>query len=145
MADSVILAKAASIERCVRRAREEYEKEPESFATDVTRQDAAILNIQRACEAALDMGQRLIRRDRLGAPQSARDIFTLLERANRIEPELAERMRKMVGFRNIAVHDYQALLMPIVTAVITRHLDDFLAFNAAILSGEAANGASQAP
>ena len=145
MADSVILAKAASIERCVRRAREEYEKEPESFATDVTRQDAAILNIQRACEAALDMGQRLIRRDRLGAPQSARDVFTLLERANRIEPELAERMRKMVGFRNIAVHDYQALLMPIVTAVITRHLDDFLAFNAAILSGEAANGASQAP
>lgn len=145
MADSVILAKAASIERCVRRAREEYEKEPESFTTDVTRQDAAILNIQRACEAALDMGQRLIRRDRLGAPQSARDVFTLLERANRIEPELAERMRKMVGFRNIAVHDYQALLMPIVTAVITRHLDDFLAFNAAILSGEAANGASQAP
>lgn len=129
----------------MRRAREEYEKEPESFTTDVTRQDAAILNIQRACEAALDMGQRLIRRDRLGAPQSARDVFTLLERANRIEPELAERMRKMVGFRNIAVHDYQALLMPIVTAVITRHLDDFLAFNAAILSGEAANGASQAP
>ena len=140
MADSVILSKAASIERCVQRAREEYEKGPESFATDLTRQDAAILNLQRACEAALDIGQRLIRRDRLGAPQSARDIFTLLESAKRIEPDLAERMRKMAGFRNIAVHDYQALLMPIVTAIITRHLDDFLAFTAAILSGEAADG-----
>lgn len=56
MADDVLLNKAASIERCVRRAREEYDKAPDTFATDFTRQDAAILNIQRACEAALDMG-----------------------------------------------------------------------------------------
>ena len=59
MADDVLLNKAASIERGVRRAREEYECAPASFAEDLTRQDAAILNIQRACEAALDMGQHL--------------------------------------------------------------------------------------
>lgn len=136
MADNVILNKAAAIERCVRRAREEYAKGPESFATDFTRQDAAILNIQRACEAALDMGQHLIRRDRLGAPQSARDVFALLAAAGRIEPDLAARLEKMVGFRNIAVHDYQALLLPIVVAVITKHLDDFTAFSAALLTHE---------
>lgn len=136
MADNVILNKAAAIERCVRRAREEYAKGPESFASDFTRQDAAILNIQRACEAALDMGQHLIRRDRLGAPQSARDVFALLAAAGRIEPDLAKRLEKMVGFRNIAVHDDQALLLPIVVAVITKHLDDFLAFSAALLAHE---------
>jgi uncharacterized protein YutE (UPF0331/DUF86 family) len=136
MADNVILNKAAAIERCVRRAREEYAKGPESFASDFTRQDAAILNIQRACEAALDMGQHLIRRDRLGAPQSARDVFALLAAAGRIEPDLAKRLEKMVGFRNIAVHDYQALLLPIVVAVITKHLDDFTAFSAALLAHE---------
>lgn len=78
MADDVLLNKAAVIERCVSRAREEYLRDPATFASDLTRQDAAILNIQRACEAALDMGQHLIRRDRLGVPQSARDVFTLL-------------------------------------------------------------------
>ena len=78
MADDVVLNKAVSIERCVARAREEYETEPESFATNFTRQDAAILNIQRACEACLDMDQHIIRRESLGLPQSARDIFTLL-------------------------------------------------------------------
>ncbi len=57
MADDVVLNKAATIERCVRRAREEYAAAGAGFATDLTRQDAAILNIQRACEAALDMGQ----------------------------------------------------------------------------------------
>ena len=49
-----------------------------SLLNSLTRQDAAILNIQRACEAALDMGQHLIRRERLGIPQSARDVFALL-------------------------------------------------------------------
>lgn len=134
MADDILVSRAASIERCVGRAREEEEKGPESFAIDFTRQDAAILNIQRACESALDMGQHLIRRDSLGAPQSARDVFALLAAAGRISPGLAERLKKMVGFRNIAVHDYQAQLLPIVTAIITRHLDDFLEYSATMLA-----------
>lgn len=66
MADDVLINKAATIERCVKRARQEYTTDPSSFADDFTRQDAAILNIQRACEAALDMGQHLIRREKLG-------------------------------------------------------------------------------
>ena len=81
MVDDVLINKAATIERCVQRAREEYFSEPATFATNFTRQDAAILNIQRACEATLDMGQHLIRRDRLGVPQSARDVFALLASA----------------------------------------------------------------
>ena len=134
MVDDVLINKAATIERCVQRVREEYFSEPATFATNFTRQDAAILNIQRACEATLDMGQHLIRRDRLGVPQSARDVFALLARAGRIEPALAEGLQRMVGFRNIAVHDYQELLLPITVSVITEHLDEFLRFTAAILS-----------
>lgn len=75
MADDVLLNKAATIERSVARAREEYAAAGAGFATDFTRQDVAIPNIQRACEATLDMGQHLVRRERLGVPQSARDVF----------------------------------------------------------------------
>ena len=57
MTDDVLINKAAIIERCVARAREEYAHDPIQFETNFTRQDAAILNIQRACEATLDMGQ----------------------------------------------------------------------------------------
>lgn len=133
MADDVLLNKAATIERCVARASEEYHKDPATFATDFTRQDAAILNIQRACEACLDMGHVIIRRERLGLPQSARDVFALLARAGWIEPALADALQRMVGYRNIAVHDYQALQLPITIAVIQRHLGDFLAFSQAVL------------
>ena len=137
MVDEVLLNKAASIERCVARAREEYAANPGGFASDFTRQDAAILNIQRACEAALDMGQHLIRRERLGVPQSARDVFTLLDRGGWIDTGLAGSLQRMVGFRNIAVHEYQALQLPITVAIIPRHLDDFLAYTQALLLRDA--------
>lgn len=133
MVDDVLINKIATIERCVARAREEYFHDPASFATDFTRQDAAILNIQRACEAALDMGQHLIRRERLGVPQSARDVFTLLAQNAWIDPALADVLKRMVGFRNIAVHDYQSLQLPITVAIIETHLEDFLHYSKAIL------------
>ena len=139
-ADDVLINKAATIERCVARAREEYERGPDSFATDHTRQDAAILNIQRASEAAIDMAQHLVRRERLGVPQSSRDVFELLARAGWLDPTLAAGLKRMVGFRNIAVHDYQALQLPITVAVITLHLDDFLRYARALLLREGSAG-----
>ena len=138
MADDVLVNKAATIERCVGRAREEYLRGPDTFATDFTRQDAAILNIQRACEAALDMGQHLVRRERLGVPQSARDVFTLLAHGHWIELTLADALKRMVGFRNIAVHDYQALQLPITVSIIQNHLDEFLQYSKALLLKDAA-------
>lgn len=133
MADDVLINKSATVERCVARAREEYARDPDTFATDFTRQDAAVLNIQRACEAVLDMGQHLVRREGLGVPQSARDVFELMARGNWIDVPLAEALKRMVAFRNIAVHDYQSLLLPILVNVITSHLDEFLAFTRIVL------------
>lgn len=138
MADDVLLNKAAIIERGVARAREEYAAS-DDFAHDFTRQDAAILNVQRAYEAAMDMGQYLVRRDKLGVPQSVRDVFTLLANAGWIDAALADGLKRMVGFRNIAVHQYQALVLPVVVAVITHELDDCLRFSQQVLRKDAEN------
>ncbi len=133
MDDDVLINKAATIERCVARAQEEYAADPATFATNFTRQDAAILNIQRACEAALDMGQHLIRRERMGVPQSARHVFDLLAQSGWLDATLAEGMKRMVGFRNVAVHDYRSLQLPITVSIITQHLNEFLAYSRALL------------
>lgn len=63
----------------------------------------------------------------------ADDVFTLLAQANWIDTNIAETMKRMVGFRNIAVHDYQALLFPIVENIITNQLDDFATFSKQLL------------
>jgi uncharacterized protein YutE (UPF0331/DUF86 family) len=139
MADDVLVNKAAVMERCVARAREEYVGDPVGFVLDFTRQDAAILNIQRACEAALDAGQHLIRRERLGLPQSARDVFTLLAAAGWIDTHQAAGLKRMVGFRNIAVHNYQALQLPILVNILEKHLDEFLHYSQALLLRDAAS------
>ena len=135
MHDDVLIKKAATIERCAGRAREEYFCDPATFAPHFTRQDAAILHIQRACEVALDMGQHLIRRERLGVPQSARDVFALLAQAGWIDIPLAQGLQRMVGFRNIAVHDDKALQLPITMAIIEKHMDEFLQYIQAVLRG----------
>ena len=137
IADAVLIAKAGSIGRCVERVRQEYEKDPASFALDLSRQDAAILNIVRACDSAVAMGQHLIRRERLGVPQSARDVFELLHRGGWLKSSLLPVMKNMVGFRNIAVHEYQTLQLPITVAIITQHLGDFVLFSSAILRKDA--------
>jgi uncharacterized protein YutE (UPF0331/DUF86 family) len=136
MRDDVLMNKAATIERCVARAREEFGHDPTTFESNFSRQDAAVMNIQRACEAALDMGNHVIRRDRLGLPQSARDVFEILAQANWIDQALADSLKRMVGFRNIAVHDYQKLLLPITVKVITEHLTEFLQYSEQMLKHE---------
>ncbi len=124
MVDDVIINKAATIERCCNRAREEYRNAGERFDQDFTHQDAAILNIQRACEAAIDLATYLVKRDQLGIPQSSRELFELLYASNYIQESMSQVLKKMVGFRNTAVHNYQKMYLPILVAIIERHLDD---------------------
>jgi hypothetical protein len=54
MVDDVVLDKAASIERCLGRVREEYGADGTELAVDQRRQDALVLNLLRACETAID-------------------------------------------------------------------------------------------
>jgi uncharacterized protein YutE (UPF0331/DUF86 family) len=124
----LILGKIAAIERSVKRAREEFAAAGADFRCDFTRQDAAILNILRGCEQALDLANILIRDRKLGIPQSSRDSFKLLADAKLIAPESSDSLQRMIGFRNIAVHQYQAIELAIVEAIVQRDLDDLLAF-----------------
>jgi len=124
--DDVALNKAAAIERCVARVREVYADDPRNLTGDVLRQDSIVLNLQRACETAIDLAMHLVRKHRLGVPQDSRDALELLANASKLEPALAASLKGMVGFRNVAVHDYTRLDLAIVRAIIERHLDDLL-------------------
>jgi uncharacterized protein YutE (UPF0331/DUF86 family) len=128
----LILGKIAAIERSVARAREEFAAAGAHFHNDFTRQDAAILNILRGCEQALDVANILVRERQFGMPQSSRDSFKLLVDAGLIDPALGSSLQRMIGFRNIAVHQYQQLDLAIVEAILRRDLDHLLAYSGAI-------------
>ncbi len=116
--DDIVLNKAASIERCLRRIGEEYEAVAANLEGDLTRQDSIILNIQRACEASIDLAMHLVRKFTLGIPQDSRQAFDLLAEASKLDPGAADALERMVGFRSIAVHDYQKLNLQVVRAIV---------------------------
>lgn len=129
----VIYNKAQIIERCLKRVHEEYDENPENL-NNYTKQDSIILNIQRSCEAAIDLAMHIVAEQKLGLPQNSRDAFIMLRNAGVINEELAQKMQAMVGFRNIAVHDYQAVNLAIVRAIIAKNLVDLQRFVKAVLT-----------
>ena len=125
MMDDVVVNKLSTIQRCLKRIKEVYQQAGDDFATDYTRQDSVMLNLQRACEATIDVANYLVKKNTLGIPQSARDSFQLLFVAGILSEDISTIMKKMIGLRNIAVHDYQELNIVIVQSVVETHLIDF--------------------
>ena len=132
--DDVILNKYAIIQRCLLRIQEEYVGHEHELTTNFTRQDSIILNIQRACQAALDLANRVIRLKQLSIPQESRDSFSLLSDHGYAPVVLTESMMKMVGFRNIALHEYQKLNPDILKSVIEKHVQDIERFAVAVMN-----------
>lgn len=113
----MILNKVSIIERCMKRIHEEYENNPSNLE-NFTKQDSIVLNLQRACEASIDLGMHIVAERKLGLPQNSRDAFTLLESEGIIPSSLSQKMKAMVGFRNIAVHDYQEINLVILQKIL---------------------------
>jgi len=66
----------------------------------------------------------------LGIPQTSSDAFKLLEKAGLLHKETTKKMISMVGFRNIAVHEYQTMDMNILRTIAEhdwKSLVDYLA------------------
>ncbi len=133
MADDVILNKAASIERCLHRIEEEYAGAEQNLIENQTKQDAIVLNLQRACETAIDLAMYIVSQRKLGVPQDSRDAFSLLQAAGILPTDLAQRMQRMVGFRNVAVHEYTRLNLEIVHSIIAKQPDGFRTFSSTIV------------
>jgi uncharacterized protein YutE (UPF0331/DUF86 family) len=75
----------------------------------------------------------LVRRNKLGLPQESREAFDLLESSGALPPEMAARMRAMMGFRNVVVHSYQKLDIEIVRSILRERLGDFEAYTSHLL------------
>ncbi|MGL5460814.1 MAG: type VII toxin-antitoxin system HepT family RNase toxin [Cetobacterium sp.] len=125
MKDDVIINKIETIKRCIKRIEEEYANIPSNLE-NYTKQDSIILNLQRMYEATLDLGLHYIKIKKLEIPQTSKQIFEILEKNGVIDKKTSINMQGMVGFRNIAVHDYQSLNIEILQKIIEKHLGDSL-------------------
>ncbi len=123
---NILLNKGAIVERCIRRAREEAQACPKF--DNFTHLDALILNLERACQAVIDMAMHQVASHHLGMPQGSAQAFDLLAGAGMLDEDLAHAMKGMVGFRNVAIHEYQDLDFDILRKVVSHGLDDLVRF-----------------
>ena len=136
--NEVLLNKKASMDRCILQIKRYYAMNTGlPFESDFLRQDAICMNLQRICELAIDMANHVIRSRKLGLPKDSRDSFTLLRQADLIDEEQMNLLQRMVGFRNVLVHDYQRLDYQIFLDVIDRRLQSLITFANAMLSATA--------
>lgn len=132
---TIILNKFESIERCIKRIKEEYDGNPDSL-NDYKKMDAIVLNLQRACELAIDIAMYIVSTRKLGLPQTKKEAFELLYKNNLIDEKTLKNMSGMIGFRNIAVHDYKEIDNEILKNVIENNLNDLLEFARTMLNIE---------
>ena len=125
--EAVLINKYESIERCINRINEEYENDAENLA-DYRKMDAIVLNLQRACEMATDVAMYIVSTRKLGIPQTKKEAFEKLNENGLISKDMCTKMKGMIGFRNIAIHEYKEIDEEILKDVIEKHLIDIKEF-----------------
>lgn len=123
----VLLSKIAIIKNCLQRIKEVTHLDPATL-DDFNVQDIYVLNLERAVQAAIDMANTVIAAHNYRLPNSYKMAFFILFENGWIDQTSLQRMQSMVGFRNIAIHDYQEIAVAILKSILTEHLDDFEIF-----------------
>ncbi len=128
----VVAAKLESLRHCVARVRARTPASVEELASSLDAQDIICLNLERAVQSCVDIAAHLVSDSDCRVPDTMAGSFEALERQGTLAGELADRMRRAVGFRNISVHAYRELDWEIVHSIATQRLGDFVEFARAI-------------
>lgn len=127
MTDPQLLAKKlALVETSVREL--QTLARPAEMRRDIRERRFVEHTLQVAIQAVLDVASHIVSDQRLGEPQTNRELFDLLARAAIVGEPLAARLRDMAGFRNVLVHGYQDVDLAVVESVLADHLVDLLDF-----------------
>jgi uncharacterized protein YutE (UPF0331/DUF86 family) len=132
----VIEEKLESLRRCVQRIRLKCPPSTEALDRDQDAQDIISLNLTRAVQLCVDLAMHTIAHREIPAPETMGAAFDALADNGLISDALASQMKKAVGFRNLAVHNYDVINWHIVHHICSHNLDDFGAFAARILQLE---------
>jgi len=128
MDELVIANKIESLRRCLKRVEQRCPQSLDALINDLDAQDVLTLNLSRAVQLCVDISLHILSSGNQPIPQTMADAFTGLAEEGVITADLAEKMRKSVGFRNIAIHQYEKINWAIVYAIATEKMVDFKAF-----------------
>jgi len=129
MDEQLVAQKLESLRRCIQRVESRLPENLDSLLDDLDAQDIIALNLTRAVQMCVDIASHwLAEHTEATAPKTMGQAFEALAQSGVIDPELAVRLRKSVGFRNVMVHNYDDVNWEIVYSICRNHLGDFREF-----------------
>lgn len=128
MERDVVLRKLESVRRCIERIESKRPADARTLEQDYDLQDIISVNLERAIQASVDIASVLLAERGEGTPATMGEAFPLLAQSGIIPADLAEGLRKAVGFRNISVHAYDKIDWAIVFGIVSTRLEDFRSF-----------------
>lgn len=111
----------------------------EAFLADLYKIAAAKYFLVISIEAAIDMCNHVISRNRLRAPEDYADTFRVMGEVGAFEGEFIDKLSKMARFRNRLVHIYWEVDDELVYSILGEHIKDMQKFTQKFmvsLSGE---------
>lgn len=128
MEREIILAKFESLEKCVRRIEAQNVKDARELEENMDKQEVIILNLQRAVQICVDIGNHVLLDFPCAMPATMADTFKKMRENDLITDKTCENLSKAVGFRNIAIHQYEDIDCKIIFSIVKNHLCDFREF-----------------
>ena len=124
----LILAKAGSVKRHIDRIKAKSAADMATFLRDLDRQEIIAFNMHLAIQGCMDIAAHIISEEGLGVPGSAGEMFLLLQESGYLSADLADRMVKAVGFRNLLVHEYLKIDLQRLHQAAEKNVDDLMEY-----------------
>lgn len=124
--DQIIIEKKIdSILRCVKRIQTRLPETKEQFFNDLDAQDVVILNITRCVQLSVDIAMHLCVESSQAVPQTMSGAFDCLFNLAIINENITTKMKKSVGYRNVAVHNYDDIDLDLTYIIARDFMSDF--------------------
>lgn len=138
-ADPAVLdAKLRELSRRLKRLEAKRPASAKALAADEDLQDIVARNLEVAIQNCMDIALHLCSAQGV-VPATSAQAFAVLADRGLIDRDLAQRLQRAVGFRNVLVHEYTEVDWKIVLQMLrtgTRDLADFGKAVAKVLDGD---------
>ncbi len=125
---SIVKSKIVHIENSLGRLKEKQKVSFDEFKKDIDLQDIVLHNLQLAIQGCIDMASHIISDEGWRVPATLAELFDVIAKHKIISRELGERLSKMAGFRNIIIHEYEAIDLKKVYSILTKDIKDIYSF-----------------
>ena len=135
--DKLVLDKKIdSILRCLNRIQQRLPDTEAEFLVDYDAQDVVVLNLTRAIQMNVDIATYILANNDQAVPTTMAEAFASLEHLKIITPNIADKMKRSIGYRNVAVHNYDDIDLIITYDIARHHLGGFKDYIKQIISSQ---------